>query len=125
VPRITIRFALIAFLLAVIVQTATGIGVLAYLNSWATVELSWHDLADKMIENARQKALRYVESGTARLRLSRLLTDHGLIDPTDRDGCSNICIAVCSCIPMLHGVPMAVLTAPMSPLTASQTARCA
>jgi hypothetical protein len=86
VPRITIRFALIAFLLAVIVQTATGIGVLAYLNSWATVELSWHDLADEMIENARQKALRYVESGTARLRLSRLLTDHGLIDrPTATD----------------------------------------
>jgi hypothetical protein len=47
--------------------------------------LLWHDLADEMIEDARQKALRYVESGTAQLRLSRLLTDYGLIDPADRD----------------------------------------
>jgi hypothetical protein len=84
-PRITIRFALIALLLAAIIPTATGIGVSAYLNSRATVELLWHDLADEMIEDARQKALRYVESGTAQLRLSRLLTDYGLIDPADRD----------------------------------------
>ncbi len=84
-PRVTIRFALIALLLAAIIPTATGIGVSAYLNSRATVELLWHDLADEMIEDARQKALRYVESGTAQLRLSRLLTDYGLIDPADRD----------------------------------------
>jgi hypothetical protein len=49
-PRITIRFALIALLLAAVIPTATGIGVSAYLNSWATVELLWHDLADEMIE---------------------------------------------------------------------------
>jgi adenylate cyclase len=85
-PRITIRFALIALLLAAIIPTATGIGVSAYLNSRATVELLWHDLADEMIEDARQKALRYVESGTAQLRLSRLLTDQGMIDPADREG---------------------------------------
>ncbi|MEG6508978.1 adenylate/guanylate cyclase domain-containing protein [Methyloligella sp. 2.7D] len=83
-PRITIRFALIALLLAAIVPTATGIGVSAYLNSRATVELLWQDLADEMIEDARQKALRYVEAGTAQLRMSRLLTDEGLIDPADR-----------------------------------------
>jgi hypothetical protein len=34
-PRINIRFALIALLLAAIIPTATGIGVSAYLNSWA------------------------------------------------------------------------------------------
>ena len=85
-PRITIRFALIALLLAAIVPTATGIGVSAYLHSRATVELLWQDLADEMIEDARQKALRYVESGTAQLRLSRLLTEQGLIDPADREG---------------------------------------
>jgi adenylate cyclase len=88
-PRITIRFALIALLLAAIVPTATGIGISAYLNSRATVELLWQDLADEMIEDARQKALRYVESGTAQLRLSRLLTEQGLIDPADRDGLLN------------------------------------
>jgi len=85
-PRITIRFALIALLLAAIVPTATGIGVSAYLNSRATVELLWRDLADEMIEDARQKALRYVESAGAQLRLSRLLTEKGLIDPADREG---------------------------------------
>lgn len=73
-------------MLAAIVPTATGISVSAYLNSRATVELLWHDLADEMVEDARQKALRYVESGSAQLRLSRLLTDHGLIEPDDRDG---------------------------------------
>lgn len=85
-PRITIRFALIALLLAAIVPTATGIGVSAYLNSRATVELLWRDLADEMIEDARQKALRYLESAGAQLRLSRLLTEKGLIDPADREG---------------------------------------
>jgi adenylate cyclase len=84
-PRITIRFALIALLLAAIVPTATGIGVSAYLNSRATVELLWRDLADEMIEDARQKALRYVESGASQLRLSTLLTEQGLIDPDDRE----------------------------------------
>ncbi len=83
-PRITIRFALIALLLTAIVPTATGIGVSAYLNSRATVELLWQDLANEMIEDARQKALRYVESGTAQLRMSRLLADQGLIDPANR-----------------------------------------
>lgn len=85
-PRLTIRFALIALLLAAIVPTATGIGVSAYLNARATVELLWHDLADEMIEDARQKALRYVESGSAQLRLSELLTEQGLVDPADREG---------------------------------------
>jgi adenylate cyclase len=85
-PRITIRFALIALLLAAIIPTATGIGVSAYLNSRATVELLWHDLADEMIEDARQKVLLYVASGTAQLRLSKLLADEGLVDPADREG---------------------------------------
>ena len=52
-PRLTIRFALIALLLAAIVPTATGIGVSAYLNARATVELLWQDLADEMIEAVR------------------------------------------------------------------------
>lgn len=85
-PRLTIRFALIALLLSAIVPTATGIGVSAYLNARATVELLWQDLADEMIEDARQKVLRYVESGSAQLRLSELLTEQGLIDPADREG---------------------------------------
>ncbi len=84
-PRITIRFALIALLLAAIVPTAAGISLSAYLNSRATIELLWRDLADEMIEDARQKALRYLESGASQLRLSRLLTAEGLIDPVDRE----------------------------------------
>lgn len=84
-PRVTIRFALIALLLAAILPTATGIGVSAYLNSRTTVELLWQDLADEMIEEARQRALLYVESGVAQLRLTRLLTDQGTIDPFKRE----------------------------------------
>lgn len=84
-PRVTIRFALIALLLAAILPTATGIGVSAYLNSRTTVELLWHDLADEMIEEARQKALLYVESGGAQLRLSRLLTEQGMLDPSNHE----------------------------------------
>jgi len=84
-PRITIRFALIALLLAAIIPTATGIGVSAYLNSRATVELLWHDLADEMIADARQKVLLYVASGASQLRLSKQLTDEGLVNPADRE----------------------------------------
>ena len=51
-PRLTIRFALIALLLAAIVPTATGIGVSAYLNARTTVELLWQDLADEMNDPA-------------------------------------------------------------------------
>jgi adenylate cyclase len=82
-PRVTIRFALIALLLAAIVPTATGISVSAYLNSRATIELLWQDLADEMVEDARQKTLRFLESGASQLRLTRLLTEDELVDPQE------------------------------------------
>ena len=84
-PPITIRFALIALLLACVLPLATGIGVSAYLNSRETMGLLWRDLANELVEGAREKTLRHVEAGAGQLRLHRISTDSGELDPADHE----------------------------------------
>jgi len=89
-PPLTIRFVLLATLLASTIPMAVGIGVSAYLNSVATVKLMWSDLADELVEDAREKTLRYVESGAAGLRLHRLMANEGALDLNDREQLLNV-----------------------------------
>ncbi len=86
-PRatLTIRFALIAVLLASVVPLGVGMGVSAFLNSRATVKLMWRDLADELVDHATETSLRYIEPGPHQLLLHRLSADEGALVIEDRD----------------------------------------